>query len=359
MNRPAPSGDFAAVVASFTRAFKRRGQGTGTLLAHKWERPDLIWPHSDVDLRCRLDRAPDSWLDYNDALAESHLETASAEPAAKRALEHPPGFAYTAAEIDTGLVRPAEAAAWTPIGNHPAPSARGSWSLDDDLYYRALLAGRWHGRYRLAADPADNIVGDATAYRSHCLVWHFLAPCAVAAHALTTRTRPTGKRAAVAALNDPAITRLADLTSDDYQSAPGPQALHEAIRAALAPLVQRALVQPLAPARTGDGFRQLAAAIALLRVRPARFRYYLEAPTPIATDYLIVREAKELAAVRTVLRRRRHLLPPRARSAAEAIAAQLPTRTDRSALAGLLKAWRADPGPFEALTTSPIPARQR
>lgn len=352
------AGSTEEVTGAFTQALSRQPGTAITVLAHKWQRKDLIWPHSDVDLRLRLDCAPDSWLDYNDALAAAHLELASTEPAAKRLLEHPAGFAYTAAEIDTGLVRPAEAAAWTPIGAHSAPSAAGPWSLDDDLYYRAILAGRWNGAYRLSADAADNIIGDAAAYRAHCLLWHFLAPCALAAYALATRTRPAGKRAAITALNDPAVARLADLGRDDYRQTPAPKELHRSVVTALAPLVRRALARPPGTARTGDGFRQLAAAIALLRTRPARIRYYLEAPAPVATEYLIAREAKELAAVRAVLRRRTHLLPRSTRPAAAVIAAQLPHRTDRAALAGLLKSWRTDPGPFEALTATPLPARQ-
>ena len=79
-----------------------------SMLTHKWQAGDLIAPHSDIDIRVVLNQAPDSWWEWNERLATAHHQAVLLDPTHSRLLEHPPGFAFTADELDRNQVSPAE-----------------------------------------------------------------------------------------------------------------------------------------------------------------------------------------------------------------------------------------------------------
>ncbi|MGW2845577.1 hypothetical protein ACWC5G_11510, partial [Streptomyces sp. NPDC001274] len=173
--------------------------------------------------------------------------------------------------------------------------------------YRGILQGRLGGRYQLAADSTDNVVADIAAYRRHCVAWHYLAPCWFAAAALATRTRCPGKTAALTQWRPDGLDGYAELflehAADRTEARPrSPRHLLRTAHVALEAAMRRA---PGAASTAGQGEEHARAdwvmTAGMLRVRVARWLYYLDPPPGVATEYLIRREAKELRAAAQTL----------------------------------------------------------
>ncbi|WP_244809053.1 hypothetical protein [Streptomyces sp. So13.3] len=305
--------------AQYERALARHGINAA-MLTHKWQRADLRAPHSDLDVRVLLESAPADWREWNHHLAAAHADAVIREPRNRRLLEHPPGFAFTLAEVHQRRISPPELATWSLIHGHEPTLQRWKshaqmvpWTRQDERFYRGILDSRLNGRYQLAADSVDNVSEDLPGYRRHCVAWHYLAPCWFAAASLATRTRCPGKSAALTQWHPAGLERHAEMflrhagSGPPYETGRTP-AIRDLLRAAHIAL-DAAMHQVPAPAdgaefEEAEGSRAMAWTMTagMLRVRVARWLYYLDPPRGAITGYLITREAKELRAATEVLR---------------------------------------------------------
>ncbi|MFJ6755826.1 hypothetical protein ACIQNK_12500 [Streptomyces sp. NPDC091273] len=346
------------------------------MVTHKWQQPDLIAPHSDLDLRLVLDAAPDSWEHFNTCVAAAHTAAVAADPAHGRWLEHPPGYAFTTAELDGGLVQPAEVATWSPVhgsqqilGQWVKAADAEPWTAADARFYWALLNARVAGHYRLAADATDNVHRDLSGYLRHCVAWHYVAPCWFAAACLATRSRLPGKLDALTRWRPGDTGHHAERFASHagpVGSRPGlaPRLLlrhaHVAVDAALHYIPASGSEPDEGRPRLGLR-REWAMTAGMLRVKPARWRYYLDPPPGIATGYLIAREAKELTAAQATLERLACHGTAEERSMAARVAAVLPppgTPTSAELLRDQLRSWRRDRAALDDFLTGPIPTME-
>ncbi|MBG0818682.1 hypothetical protein [Planomonospora sp. ID82291] len=349
---------YAALGALYESELNAYGTNAAMLI-HKWRRDDLVAPHSDLDIRVVLMRAPEDWQEWNGRLAAAHTAAVIRDIANRRLLEHPPGFAFTVSEVDRRRVSPPELATWSLLRGdaralrHWKGHARTSpWSHQDENFYRGILASRLGGRYQLSADSTDNVYLDLSGYRRHCVVWHYLAPCWFAAAALATRTRFPGKSAALTQWRPNGLERQAEMflrharatEPDDARRTVAAQNLlstaHATLRAAM-----RQVPTPIISTGPGEAGSSSATSwtmtAAMLRVRVARWLYYLDPPPGTATGYLITREAKELRAAAEVLR----ALAGDEATAAQRLAARMaallpPGPTTAEVLRDTLAAWQ-------------------
>ncbi len=277
------------------------------MLTHKWQPADLLAPHSDIDVRVLLPEAPANWEEWNHRLAAAHKSAVRREVSHGRLLEHPPGFAFTVPEADGRLVCAPELATWSLISGSARDFQRwrsraqmAPWCEIDERFYRAILQSRLGGRYQLAADSTDNVVEDITAYRRHCVAWHYLAPCWFAAAALATRTRCPGKTAALTQWRPDGLDAYAELFLRHSEDGPNGRlrsarhllrAAHVSLEAAMRRIPQASHPPDKGKESTATDWAMTAG---MLRVRVARWLYYLDPPHGVATEYLIRREAKEL-----------------------------------------------------------------
>ncbi|MGC9441547.1 hypothetical protein [Streptomyces sp. WG5] len=290
----------------YERELDAHGVGA-VMLTHKWQPSDLLAPHSDIDVRVLIPQSPADWEEWNHRLAAAHAAAVSREGSHRRLLEHPPGFAFTVAEADGRLVSAPELATWSLISGNARDFQRwksraqmAPWCEVDERFYRGILRARLGGRYQLAADSTDNVMGDVAAYRRHCVAWHYLAPCWFAAAALATRTRCPGKTAALTQWRPDGLDGYAELflrhADDEPDAHPrGPRHLlrtaHVALGAAMRRVPDAASTASKDKEHTHTDWVMTAG---MLRVRVARWLYYLDPPPGVATEYLIRREAKEL-----------------------------------------------------------------
>ncbi|WP_442738371.1 hypothetical protein ACQUSN_21100 [Streptomyces pseudogriseolus] len=285
-----------------------------SMLTHKWQADDLIAPHSDMDIRVIVDQAPDSWWEWNERLATAHHRMVLLDPAHSRLLEHPPGFAFTATDLDRNHVSPAEIVTWSLVTGNAATlrrwksrAQRMPWSRADERFYRGILNARIEGNYRLDDDSTDNVHHGIEGYRRHCIAWHYVAPCWFASAALATRTRCTGKTAALNQWRpgelDPHAEEFLRLAANTLDPGPSPtQVLRKAHITVDAVLRHTPPPEPLPEASETETTAWITAA-GMLRVRVARWIYYLNPPPGTVTDYLIAREEKELRSARKALTR--------------------------------------------------------
>ncbi|MFJ1821567.1 hypothetical protein [Streptomyces sp. NPDC088139] len=292
--------------ALYERELEAHGVGA-VMLTHKWQPADLLAPHSDIDVRVLLPEAPANWEEWNHLLAAAHKSAVRREISHGRLLEHPPGFAFTVAEADGRLVSAPELATWSLISGSTRDCQRwksqaqmAPWCEVDERFYRGILQGRLGGRYQLAADSTDNVVEDIPAYRRHCVAWHYLAPCWFAAAALATRTRCPGKTAALTQWRPDGLDAYAELFLRHSEDGPNgrlrsPRHLLRAAHVSLEAAMRR-IPQASHPPDKGkeSAATDWAMTAGMLRVRVARWLYYLDPPPGVATEYLIRREAKEL-----------------------------------------------------------------
>ncbi|WP_228010855.1 hypothetical protein [Nonomuraea phyllanthi] len=278
------------------------------MLTHKWQPSDLLAPHSDLDIRILLAYPPQDWWEWNHRLAAAHTAAVSQKIANRRLLEHPPGFAFTLPEVEQRRVSPAEIATWSMISGHPrtfhrwkARAQMAPWSRTDELFYRGILDARVGGRYRLSADSADNVHADLPGYRRHCVLWHYLAPCWFAVASLATRTRCPGKFAALAQWHPPDLEHYGRAFARQVREQ-HEQPIADLIRDAHAAVT--AAMRYLPPAvECGEAVQPACTMTAgMLRVRVARWLYYLDPPPGTATTYLVRREARELRGAAAALR---------------------------------------------------------
>ncbi|WP_129286564.1 hypothetical protein [Streptomyces sp. GZWMJZ-114] len=322
------------------------------MLTHKWQPADLLDPHSDLDIRVLLSEPPDDWEEWNHRLAAAHTATVRQAEDHRRLLEHPPGFAFTLEEADGRFVSAPELATWSLISGNARELQRwksraqmAPWGPSDERFYRALLHARLGGRYRLAADSTDNVLGDLTAYRRHCVAWHYLAPCWFAASALATRTRCPGKTAALTQWRPEGLAGYAELFLHHAAERPrGPRHLLRTAHVALEAALRRI---PAEGCRTGAGAEPARSdwtmTAGMLRVRVARWLYYLDPPPGVATGYLIRREAKELsAAVRTLTAYAADGATPAQRLAARMTALVPTDPTTAATLRAALATWHRE-----------------
>lgn len=287
---------------------------TASMLTHKWQAGDLIAPHSDIDIRVILDQAPGSWWEWNEQLAAAHHRAVLLDPTHSRLLEHPPGFAFTVGELDRNQVSPAEISTWSLVTGDAATLQRWQsrartmpWSGADERFYRGILDARIGGRYQLDKDSTDNVHHDLDGYRRHCVAWHYVAPCWFASAALATRTRCPGKTAALDQWHPGELEVLAkeflrlSATCSDTESPPADllRSAHVAVDAVLR-RTPRPRSLPEASEAEAAAWTTTAG---MLRVRVARWIYYLDPPPETMTGYLIAREEKELRSARNTLTR--------------------------------------------------------
>ncbi|MER5494865.1 hypothetical protein [Streptomyces sp. NPDC002490] len=338
--------------ALYEREMDAHGVGA-VMLAHKWQPADLLAPHSDLDVRALLPRAPADWEEWNHRLAAAHTAAVDRETSHRRLLEHPPGFAFTVAEADGRLVSAPELATWSLISGSARDFQRwrsraqmAPWCDIDERFYRGILHGRLGGRYQLAADRTDNVAEDVTTYRRHCVVWHYLAPCWFAAAALATRTRCPGKTAALTQWRPDGLDGYAELFlghAEDRSDA-RPRSPRHLLRTAHAAL-EAAMRRVPDAASTASTIEEQARTdwvmtAGMLRVRVARWLYYLDPPPGVATDYLIWREAKELRAAAQTLNTLAADGAAPARRLAARMAALVPTGpTTAGTLRATLSLW--------------------
>lgn len=297
---------YRQIAVEYIDALRADLGGTFTL-TKKWPDVDLLWPHSDLDLRIVLDEAPADWIALNDGIARSHRRVVEVEPVRRRILEHPPGWVFLRDELDRGLVPAAELATWSNVSGDPTAvtawqtrNADRPWSAEDERFYLGILRGRIRGRYDLAADSADNIVTARDRYGVHCAIWHFLAPILFAHTALTACCRPAGKVAVMRRHPVAEIRDMLDIVTSDH---PGTADAAMVLRCATR-LVDAFC--PIPAARTSDHDRgptraELIGALGVLRCRIARYAYYLNPPAGVVTDYLVDREGKDLYAATATL----------------------------------------------------------
>ncbi|WP_328549908.1 hypothetical protein [Streptomyces sp. NBC_00366] len=287
---------------------------TASMLTHKWEAGDLIAPHSDIDIRVILDRAPDSWWEWNERLATAHHQAVLLDPAHSRLLEHPPGFAFTADELDRNQVSPAEISTWSVVTGSAATLGRWQsrarmmpWSRADERFYRGILDARIGGRYRLDKDSTDNVRDDLDGYRRHCIAWHYVAPCWFASAALATRTRCPGKTAALNQWHPGELEALAEeflrVSAASSEPEPSPTRLLRSAHVTVDAVLRRTPHPRPLPEESETGAAAWTTTAGMLRVRVARWIYYLDPPPETVTGYLIAREEKELRSARNTLTR--------------------------------------------------------
>lgn len=314
LTNPSPDGTIspAGPQARYPAVETRYGQllasslDAAVTVTKKWQDTDLVWPHSDIDLRIIVDEPPADWIAFNEQLAQLQREMVADDPILRRVLEHPPGWVFLRHEVDAGLVPAAEVATWSHSFGDPAAvdqwrkQAWGRpWSTEDDRFYRGIIAARADGAYRLEADSADNVVLDADRYGAHCVSWHYLAPVVFATACLGARRRLSGKTEALNAYPTEAVAEFLSLARNGYRDAPNPADLLRQAHRTIATL-------PALPetARATDGTptrAEVVSAVGVLRCRIARYSYYLTPPPSAATGYLIDRETKDLhGAIRTL-----------------------------------------------------------
>ncbi|MBC9717822.1 hypothetical protein H9Y04_35355 [Streptomyces sp. TRM66268-LWL] len=302
---------YTRLTADYERHLTLHGV-TASMLTHKWQPGDLIAPRSDVDVRVIVNQAPDSWWDWNHAVGLAHTQAVAQHVLNRRFLEHPPGFAFTTTELERHRVSPPEIATWSLIAGNAALLRRWKshaqtmpWSQEDERFYRGILGSRAGGMYQLAKDSIDNVHHDVEGYRGHCVTWHYVAPCWFAAASLATRTRCPGKSAALAQWHPGELEAHAEkfLRYGMSGSAPGiaPEELlneaHDAVEALIRRVPKpRAVQEP----DEADAIAWTMTA-GMLRVRVARWLYYLDPPPGTATSYLVAREEKELMAAKAML----------------------------------------------------------
>jgi len=286
------------------------GQGVDAMMVvHKWEGADLLAPHSDLDLRIVVDRQPGSWWEWNERLAAAHRAAVVADPLNRRLLEHPPGFAFVDGEVGGGHVAAAELATWSLLHGQAATLQRWKsqaqavpWSSIDERFYRGILKARLGGAYRLEADSTDNVSADLPGYLQHCVAWHYLAPCWFAAASLVTRTRFPGKAAALTQWRPQAVARIMQPFLESSELAEPPRVLLRLADEALHAVDTAIPPAPTSPFMTGASRAvNWTTTTGMLRVRVARWMYYLDPPPGAQTGYLISREAKELRTARRTL----------------------------------------------------------
>ncbi|WP_250850961.1 hypothetical protein [Streptomyces malaysiensis] len=355
--------------ALYTRDLTHHGIQTA-MLTHKWQRSDLLAPHSDLDIRVLLDEPPADWLEWNHRLAAAHSAAVNRSPSNRRLLEHPPGFAFTLSEVHRRRVSPPELATWTLIHGHAPTLQRwkshtqmAPWSRTDERFYRAILDARLDGRYQLSADSTDYVTADLPGYRRHCIAWHYLAPCWFAAAALATRTRCPGKSAALRQWRPSGLERYAErflhyVHIDQAGTAGRAPAIRDMLRAA-----DRAVNAAMRHIPTPEASEELAEAedsravawtmtAAMLRVRVARWLYYLDPPPGVVTEYLIAREAKELRAAAEVLHSMAtEAITPEQRLATHMIRLLPTSPTTPAVLCEALISWNRDRALVEDLLT--------
>lgn len=296
---------YAELASAYGRHLDER-LGTRTTLTKKWQHEDLVWPHSDIDLRVILGDPPSDWFSFSHTLATVHRELVTVDPSHRRLLEHPPGWVYLRAEVHAHLVPPAELVSWSLChpGESPAlaewtqHAAAAPWTPADDRLYHGILASCIHGAYKLDLDSPDNVILDRAGYPVHCVAWHYLAPVVFAAASLGSRRRHRGKMDALHDHQVPAVRQFLALVRDGYRSAPSPEVLLRWTHRVVDTLaISRARLVPASPPL----WTELVSAVGVLRCRPSRYAYYLDPPTGVVTGYLIDRETKDLyAAVRTL-----------------------------------------------------------
>ncbi|MFE2426964.1 hypothetical protein ACFXJ5_09445 [Streptomyces sp. NPDC059373] len=327
------------------------------MLTHKWQRTDLLASHSDLDVRILLDESPADWYEWNRLLAAAHASAVMHDVANRRLLEHPPGFAFTVSEVNRRRVSPPELATWSLVHGHLPILQRWKshaqmvpWSRLDERFYRGILDSRLGGRYQLAADSTDNVTQDILGYRRHCVAWHYLAPCWFAAAALATRTRCPGKSAALTQWHPAGLEQYAEMFLHHAVAAADgarqPPSIRNLLRSAHVAL-DAAMKHVPTPADS-RGFEEAEGSQAMawtmtagmLRVRVARWLYYLDPPPGVATGYLIAREAKELRAAVEILRSLAADGTTPEQQLASHMADLLPTGpTTPAVLRGALAAW--------------------
>ncbi|MBV2356428.1 hypothetical protein KUM39_18930 [Streptomyces sp. J2-1] len=304
---------YSGLGSLYERELDSHGVGT-EMLTHKWQPADLLAPHSDMDVRVLLSQAPADWEEWNHRLAAAHTAAVGREAVHRRLLEHPPGFAFTVAEADGRLVSAPELATWSLMSGSARDFQRwksraqmASWCEVDERFYQGILQTRLGGRYRLAADSTDNVLEDIAAYQRHCVAWHYLAPCWFAAAALATRTRCPGKTAALTQWRPDGLDGYAELFLRHAEDRPDarPRSARHLLRAAHVALeaAMRRVPDPGRPVGQAEGHARTdwVMTAGMLRVRVARWLYYLDPPPGVATEYLIRRETKELhSAARTL-----------------------------------------------------------
>ncbi|MBB1253467.1 hypothetical protein H3146_08795 [Streptomyces sp. OF3] len=346
---------YSRLGALYERELEARSVGA-VMLTHKWQATDLLAPHSDLDVRVLLPKAPADWEEWNHRLAAAHTDAVSRDLSHRRLLEHPPGFAFTVEEANGRLVAAPELATWSLISGSVRDFQRwksraqmASWCDGDERFYRAILHGRLGGRYQLAADSPDNVVENIAAYRRHCVVWHYLAPCWFAAAALATRTRCPGKTAALTQWRPTGLDGYAELFLGhaDDRTDTRPRSASHLLRTAHVAL-ETAMRRVPEGGRLADHLEEHARTdwvmtAGMLRVRVARWLYYLSPPPGVATEYLIRREAKELrAAARTLTVLAAKRATPAQRLAAR-MAALIPTGpTTAGTLHATLALWHRE-----------------
>ncbi|NUR00213.1 MAG: hypothetical protein HOY79_27890 [Streptomyces sp.] len=287
---------------------------TASMLTHKWQTDDLIAPHSDIDIRVILGQAPDSWWEWNERLATAHHQAVLLDPAYSRLLEHPPGFAFIADEIDRNQVSPAEISTWnlvtgdaTPLRQWQSRARVMPWSIADERFYRGILDARIGGRYQLDKDSTDNVHHNLDGYRRHCIAWHYVAPCWFASAALATRTRCPGKTAALDQWHPGELEALAKefrrLPTTSSDPGPSPTDLLRSAHVTVDAVLRRIPRPSALPEASEAGAAAWTTTAGMLRVRVARWIYYLDPPPETVTDYLIAREEKELRSARNTLTR--------------------------------------------------------
>lgn len=322
---------------------------TAVVVTKKWQDTDLVWPHSDIDLRIVVDEPPADWIAFNEHLAQLQRELVTADPILRRVLEHPPGWVFLRREVDAGLVPAAEVATWShSFGDHAAveqwrkQALARPWSAEDDRFYRGIIAARTGGAYRLEADSADNVVLDADRYGAHCVSWHYLAPVVFATASLVARRRLSGKTEALNADPTEAVAEFLPLARNGYRDAPDPTVLLRRAHRAIAALPALPETQP-----TADGLptrAEVASAVGVLRCRIARYSYYLAPPPSAETGYLIDRETKDVHGAIRTLRAACPSLPTPLRALAERFLELMPAPpTTRQSLRRFLDNAAAEP----------------
>jgi hypothetical protein len=297
---------YPIVAAHYGRAVAAH-LGKAVVITKKWQDVDLVWPHSDIDLRIVLDRPPADWLQVNRMLAQVQRELVTGAPVLRRILEHPPGWIFLRRELEAGLVPPAEVATWSHCFGDPDALRRWlvaarirPWSEEDERFYAAIIAARIDGAYRLEADAADNVVCEAGHYEAHCISWHYLAPVVFAAASLSCRRRVAGKSAALRGHHLADVAGFLSMARGGYRGAPD-----RLVLTARADRAVDAVARPLRHACSGMGepsWAEIVSAVGTMRCRIARYLYYLSPPARVATEYLIERETKDLHGAAHILR---------------------------------------------------------
>lgn len=355
----APQAGYPAVEKRYGPLLAER-LGRVVVVTKKWQDTDLVWPHSDLDLRLIVDEPPADWIGFNEQLAQVQRDLVTADPVLRRVLEHPPGWVFLRREVDASAVPPAEVVTWSHSFGDPAAvnwwrkeALAQPWSAEDDRFYRGIIAARVDGAYRLEADSADNVVLEADRYGAHCVSWHYLAPVVFAAASVHVRRRLSGKTEALHASASPAVAQFLSLARNSYREAPAPAVLlrqaHRTIEA-LPALPETALPSDGAPTRA-----EVASAMGVLRCRIARYSYYLAPPPSAETGYLIHRETKDLHGAIRILRAACPTLPASLRALVERFLRLVPAPpTTRQSLRRFLDNATANPDVIQHLFSADL-----